>query len=66
LRKHELVLCVKLGNTFMQVVSEVMFENLESKWATKEEWEDTRFPWSACSCRLLWRDVRCRHGMSRM
>jgi chaperonin cofactor prefoldin len=49
LRKHNSTIGVKMGNLFMQVVSEVVFENLESKWETTEEWEDTRLRYSPFS-----------------
>jgi hypothetical protein len=40
LRKQDEAYCVNTGNMFMLVVSEVLLENLESKWATMERWED--------------------------
>jgi hypothetical protein len=49
MRKNNSMFDVKLGNLFMQVVSEVVFENLESKWATTEEWDDTRLRYSPFS-----------------
>ncbi len=38
--KHYEAYCDKLGNIFMLVVSEVLLENLESKWARMEVRKD--------------------------